>query len=71
MSIVYLWQPAVGPGGLPARSAVPHLAYGFNLYSDVQTMLDMGFDWIRLFRSTSGSLSGADQYHASGFRLPQ
>lgn len=34
---------------LPARSAVPHLGYGFNLYSDVQTMLDMGFDWIRAF----------------------
>ena len=34
---------------LPARSAVPHLAYGFNLYADVQGMLDMGFDWLKGF----------------------
>ncbi len=41
---------------LPVRSAVPHLGYGFNLYSDVQTMLDMGFDWLKGFPGTD--LSG-------------
>jgi hypothetical protein len=34
---------------LPVRSAVPHLGYGFNLYSDIQKMLEMGFDWMRAF----------------------
>lgn len=33
----------------PARSAVPHLGYGFNLYADVQGMLNMGFDWLKGF----------------------
>jgi hypothetical protein len=41
---------------LPVRSAVPHLAYGFNLYSDVQTMLEMGFDWLKGFPGSN--LSG-------------
>ncbi len=36
-------------GVWPARSAVPHLAYGFNLYADVQGMLNMGFDWKKGF----------------------
>jgi hypothetical protein len=36
-------------GVWPARSAVPHLAYGFNLYADVQSMLNMGFDWLKGF----------------------
>jgi hypothetical protein len=36
-------------GVWPARSAVPHLAYGFNLYADVQGMLGMGFDWLKGF----------------------
>ncbi len=36
-------------GVWPAQSAAPHLAYGFNLYADVQGMLDMGFDWKKGF----------------------
>jgi hypothetical protein len=43
-------------GVWPARSAVPHLAYGFNLYADVQGMLDMGFDWLKGFPGSN--LSG-------------
>ncbi len=38
---------------LPARSSVPHLGYGFNLYADVQSMLDMGFDWLKGFPDTN------------------
>ena len=41
---------------LPVRSAAPHLAYGVNLHSDVQTMLDMGFDWLKGFPGSN--LSG-------------
>jgi len=37
----------------PARSAAPHLAYGFNLHADVQGMLDMGFDWLKGFPGTN------------------
>ncbi len=33
----------------PAQSAAPHLAYGFNLYADVQGMLEMDFDWLKGF----------------------
>ncbi|HTP06626.1 MAG TPA: hypothetical protein VMP08_00130 [Anaerolineae bacterium] len=40
-------------GVWPARSAVPHLAYGFNLYADVQGMLNMGFDWLKGFPGTN------------------
>jgi hypothetical protein len=36
-------------GVWPARSIAPHLAYGFNLYADVQSMLNMGFDWLKGF----------------------
>lgn len=36
-------------GVWPVQSAVPHLAYGFNLHADVQGMLDMGFDWKKGF----------------------
>lgn len=36
-------------GTWPARSAVPHLAYGFNLHADVQGMWNMGFDWLKSF----------------------
>jgi len=43
-------------GAFPARSAAPHLAYGVNLYSDVQTMLDVGFDWLKGFPGSN--LSG-------------
>jgi hypothetical protein len=39
----------VAMGVWPARSAVPHLAYGFNLYADVQGMWNMGFDWLKAF----------------------
>lgn len=41
-------------GVWPARSAVPHLAYGFNTAEwDIMRMLDMGFDWIKLFHSSN------------------
>ena len=43
-------------GVWPARSAVPHLAYGFNLHADVQGMLNMGFDWLKGFPGSN--LSG-------------
>lgn len=43
-------------GVWPAQSAVPHLAYGFNLYADVQSMLNMGFDWLKGFPGSN--LSG-------------
>src|SRR5512139_1102236 len=39
-------------GVRPAQSAVPHLAYGFNLHADWQGMLDMGFDWLKGFPKT-------------------
>jgi hypothetical protein len=39
-----------------AQSAVPHLAYGFNLHADVQSMLNMGFDWLKGFPGSN--LSG-------------
>jgi hypothetical protein len=41
-------------GVWPARSAAPHLAYGFNVADwDVTRMLNMGFDWIKLFHSSN------------------
>jgi hypothetical protein len=40
-------------GVWPARSVAPHLAYGFNLYADVQSMLNMGFDWLKGFPGTN------------------
>src|SRR5512134_1361698 len=43
-------------GVWPAQSAVPHLAYGFNLYADVQSLLNMGFDWLKGFPGSN--LSG-------------
>lgn len=37
-------------GALPARSAVPHLGYGFNVAEwDVDRLQGMGFNWIKVF----------------------
>lgn len=43
-------------GIAPAQSAVPHLGYGFNLYADVQGMLDMGFDWLKVFYNANPAI---------------
>ena len=47
----------------PPNRLTPHLAYGFNLYADVQGMLNMGFDWKKGFPGSNlAGLSAAGEY---------
>ena len=42
---------------LPARSAVPHLGYGFNVAAwDTQRLQNMGFNWIKVFEAPQSPL---------------
>jgi hypothetical protein len=52
LSLISIWGVvlfAMG-GALPARSAVPHLGYGFNVAGwEVDRLQTMGFNWIKVF----------------------
>lgn len=44
-------------GALPARSAVPHLGYGFNVAGlDTARLSAMGFNWVKIFETPPDNL---------------